>query len=61
MLKNDNIQETVTVVDPNQNDYEQSYLFSLFWAYGSFLETTERIKLEEFVRKFIFDLDHYTN
>jgi len=37
--------------DPDKNDYEQCYIFSLAWAIGAFLETTERIKLENFLRR----------
>ena len=33
------------------NEYEPSYIFSLMWAFGSFLETPEQLKLETFARK----------
>lgn len=45
------VEETFVIEDPDKNDYEQSYIFSLIWALGSFLETPERLKLEQFIKK----------
>ena len=45
------VEEAFVIEDPDENDYEQSYIFSLIWALGSFLETPERLKLEQFIKK----------
>ena len=37
--------------DPFQNDYEQTFIFALCWAFGSFLEDAGRVKFEAFVRE----------
>ena len=36
--------------DPYQNNYEQTFIFALCWAFGSFLEDASRSKFETFVR-----------
>ena len=36
--------------DPFQNDNEQTFIFSLCWAFGSFLEDEGRCKFEAFLR-----------
>ena len=37
--------------DPFQNDYEQTFVFAICWAFGSFLEDVGRVKFESFVRE----------
>ena len=36
--------------DPNANDVHQTYIFSLMWSMGAYLEDPERLKLETYVR-----------
>merc|ERR1719336_2413205 len=36
--------------DPKKNDFEQTYIFSLLWAVGGYLENAERVKLETHLR-----------
>ena len=38
-------------LDPKKNDFEQTYIFSLIWALGGYLETPERIKLETHIHE----------
>ena len=38
-------------LDPKKNDFEQTYIFSLVWALGGYLENNERIKLETHMRE----------
>ena len=37
--------------DPCKNDYEQTFIFCVCWAFGSFLEDSGRIKLETFLKE----------
>ena len=37
--------------DPFQNDHEQTFIFALCWAFGSFLEDAGRLKLEAYLRE----------
>ena len=37
--------------DPKKNDFEQTYIFSLIWALGGYLENAERLKLESHMRE----------
>jgi len=41
----------VEEVDPSKNAYEQTFIFSLAWALGGYLENPERFKLESYMRE----------
>jgi dynein heavy chain len=44
-------EEQVEEVDPSKNAYEQTFIFSLAWALGGYLENPERFKLESYMRE----------
>jgi len=47
-------EEEVEEIEPQEeiqkNDFEQCYIFALSWAFGGYLEDSERLKLESFKR-----------
>ena len=43
--------ENVEEEDPNRNDYEQTYIFSIAWAIGGYLENPERTRLENYMKE----------
>ena len=45
------VEEEEIFDDPEKIDYEQVYIFCLFWSFSSFLESAERTKLELFLRE----------
>ena len=45
------IVEEIEIEDPEQNAYEQVFIFCICWAFGSYMDTKERLKLEVFLRQ----------
>ena len=57
-MQENKVEEEEEVVEEDEEDkpeekihFEQCYLFALCWSFASYLEDSERLKLEQFLRK----------